>query len=199
MHNHPSSKKQRTRQFIIKQTAPVFNEKGYAATSLSDLTAVTGLSKGSIYGNFRNKEELALCAFEYNAGAIERSLAEQVRRAETARDKLLAYPLVFRMIYSSVFASGGCPLLNTAVDSSDTNPELRDAVCGRINNWKKALTAIIEQGMENGEFIATGSSAQTAEILICLAEGGYAMSRATADMNYIESSLSEMERIIHTL
>ena len=46
------SKSDRTKQFIVEKTAPVFNEKGYAGTSLTDLTNATRLTKGSIYGNF---------------------------------------------------------------------------------------------------------------------------------------------------
>ena len=60
------SKAERTRQFIIEKTAPIFNEKGYAGTSINDLTEATGLTKGSIYGNFENKDEVALAAFDYN-------------------------------------------------------------------------------------------------------------------------------------
>jgi TetR/AcrR family transcriptional repressor of nem operon len=37
--------------------------KGYSGTSMSDITAATGLTKGSIYGNFENKDEVAIAAF----------------------------------------------------------------------------------------------------------------------------------------
>jgi TetR/AcrR family transcriptional repressor of nem operon len=60
------SKSDRTRQFIIGSTANLFNMKGYAGTSLSDITGAFGLTKGSIYGNFANKEEVALAVFDYN-------------------------------------------------------------------------------------------------------------------------------------
>lgn len=48
-------KSERTRQFIIEKVAPIFNRKGYAGTSLSDLTEATGLTKGAIYGNFKKQ------------------------------------------------------------------------------------------------------------------------------------------------
>ena len=61
-----TTKAQLTAQYIIETVAPIFNKNGYAATSLSDLTKATGLTKGAIYGNFKNKEELAIIAFKYN-------------------------------------------------------------------------------------------------------------------------------------
>ncbi|RKM92681.1 TetR/AcrR family transcriptional regulator, partial [Aquimarina sp. AD10] len=57
---------EKTRQLIIKKTASIFNKKGYTGTYLSDLTNATGLTKGSIYGNFKDKNEVALEAFRYN-------------------------------------------------------------------------------------------------------------------------------------
>ena len=53
----------RTRQHIIQTTSKLFNKQGFAGTSLSDLSSATGLTKGGIYGNFKNKEEVALEVF----------------------------------------------------------------------------------------------------------------------------------------
>ena len=79
--NEQTSKAERTRNFIIERTAEVFNKKGYAGTSMSDITKATGLTKGSIYGNFENKEEVALAAFEYNCARISKSISDQVDKA----------------------------------------------------------------------------------------------------------------------
>ncbi len=59
------NKAERTKQFIIEQTASIFNKKGYAGTSLQDITAATSLTKGSIYGNFGGKDDVALAVFDY--------------------------------------------------------------------------------------------------------------------------------------
>ncbi|MDO9376148.1 MAG: TetR/AcrR family transcriptional regulator, partial [Ferruginibacter sp.] len=64
------TKAEKTRNFIVEQTAPIFNKKGYAGTSLTDLTEATGLTKGSIYGNFANKDEVALAAYDYNLSLL---------------------------------------------------------------------------------------------------------------------------------
>jgi len=56
------SKSDRTKKFIVEQTAAIFNEKGYAGTTITDLTNATKLTKGSIYGNFTNKDDVALAA-----------------------------------------------------------------------------------------------------------------------------------------
>src|ERR1700753_1685032 len=54
-----------TRREIVEKAAPLFNQKGFEGTSLSDLMRVTGLQKGGIYRHFSSKEELAGEAFDY--------------------------------------------------------------------------------------------------------------------------------------
>ena len=53
-----ASKAEETKKFIVEKAAPIFNKKGFAATSMNDILDVTGLSKGCVYGNFENKDEI---------------------------------------------------------------------------------------------------------------------------------------------
>src|SRR5688572_3708282 len=84
------NKAQRTRQLIVEKTAPVFNVKGYAGTSLSDMTEATGLTKGSVYGNFANKEEVALAAFDHNWRQAQDAVRAAMEKQRTSKAKLLA-------------------------------------------------------------------------------------------------------------
>src|SRR5215475_5890925 len=64
-----------TRREIVEKAAPLFNQKGFEGTSMSDLMRVTGLQKGGIYRHFSSKEELASEAFDYAwQKAVERRL-----------------------------------------------------------------------------------------------------------------------------
>ena len=192
-------KAERTKDFIIQQVAPVFNRKGYAATSLKDLTDTTGLSKGAIYGNFTNKDELAIRAFEHNLSFIKDQLKENIVAGRTYLEKLLAYPKTFRNIFRQVIQSGGCPIVNTAIDSGDVNDQLQAAVRAAIGEWKRAIVALVEGGIESGELTRISNAENTARVLICLVEGGYAMTRATGDECYMEQALSQVEALLMAL
>src|SRR3978361_1704088 len=89
-------KAERTREYIVEKTAPVFNRKGYAGTSMSDLTEATGLTKGAIYGNFENKDEVALAAFDYNLQRMVQRVRQLQTDDATALGKLNAYINVYR-------------------------------------------------------------------------------------------------------
>ena len=190
------NKAERTRRFIIEKAAPVFNRKGYAGTSLSDLTTATGLTKGSIYGNFKNKDEVAVAAFEHNLGFIVKNLLFNIKRADTAVSKLHAYPRTYRNIYKTVMANGGCPVLNTAADADDLNKELHAAVLKGIAQWKTGLIQIIEKGKALSEIKAETNAQRVAEIIISLVEGGFAMAKTTGQEGFILNALDEVERVI---
>ena len=193
------SKAEQTKKFIIEQVAPVFNKKGYAATSLHDLTEVTGLTKGAIYGNFKNKDEVAILAFDHNLSFIRDRLRANILVGRTVLDQLLAYPKTFREIFRQVLQFGGCPIVNTAIDSGDINEPLQDAVRTAIGEWKRSIVSLIESGIQSGAFSSHSDAEATAHVLICLVEGGYAMTKATGEEGFIHDSLSEMESIIMAL
>jgi len=54
------SKRERTRQSLIDAAAQIVGEKGFHETSLEQVAARAGMSRGAIYGNFKNREDLFL-------------------------------------------------------------------------------------------------------------------------------------------
>src|SRR5579883_470640 len=113
------SKAEKTRAFIVEKTAPIFNKKGYAGTSLTDMTEATGLTKGSIYGNFENKDEVALAAFDHNLSKVRGIISAEMDKFNTIREKLLVYVDVYENYMHYPFPQGGCPILNTAIEADD--------------------------------------------------------------------------------
>nr|WP_162427189.1 TetR/AcrR family transcriptional regulator [Pontibacter pudoricolor] len=116
------TKAERTRQYIIEQAAHLFNQRGYSGTSLQDIMAATGLTKGGIYGHFESKEEIALAAFNYASGIILQLLSQTVNAHQTAVAKLEALLDFYKKYLISPPITGGCPVLNTSVEADDTNP-----------------------------------------------------------------------------
>jgi AcrR family transcriptional regulator len=53
-------KRQRTRAKLLEAAAIVIREKGYEGTTLADVAERAGMTRGAIYGNFRNRDELFL-------------------------------------------------------------------------------------------------------------------------------------------
>lgn len=188
-----------TRQLIIEKTAPVFNRKGYAGTSLNDLTLATGLTKGSIYGNFSGKDEVALAAFEYNLSQITTLVAQEAATATTAAGKLLAYAESYSALFGTISAAGGCPILNTSVEADDTHPALRKKAADAIRSWKKQLERIINKGMETGELRNDIIPEHTAITMIAIIEGAIMISRVCNNNNYFSIAMQQVKLMIASL
>lgn len=180
------TKPERTRQFIIEKTAPVFNAKGFAGTSMNDLIKATGLTKGSIYGNFQNKDEVAVAAFDHNFARVTSYIKSKIAEQENAAERLLIYPKVYRNFLKIPFLQAGCPLLNTAVDADDTHPVLRKKAADALSFWKRSIENQVKRGIERKEISAKTNAAEFAVIIISVIEGAVMQAKVTgrsADLN----------------
>jgi len=189
------SKSERTRKFIIESTAPIFNIKGLAGTSLSDLTEATSLSKGSIYGNFENKEDVAVAAFDHNWAYVKNVINEKMQTCKTHKEMLLIYAGIYNSSENSLFPIGGCPLLNTTVDADDTNEVLRKKASDAILSWKKNLASIIKKGIAAKEFKPDVDVNKITFSMIALIEGAILINRATrnkANSDYVFAVLEDL-------
>jgi AcrR family transcriptional regulator len=190
------NKAERTRQFIIEKAAPIFNKKGIAGTSLSDLTKATGLTKGSIYGNFKDKDEVAVCVFQYNVNNLVSYLTRAMDKKNTSINKLLAIPKAYRRLYKTMIAYGGCPILNTAAEADDTHQVLCRLTVEAIETIKKTIFTLIETGKQSGEINPDTDTNKTAEIIICLIEGGSLLSKTTGKDTYMMNALKQIENLV---
>jgi TetR/AcrR family transcriptional repressor of nem operon len=194
------SKAERTRRFIIETTAPIFNTKGYEGTSMSDITEATGLTKGSIYGNFENKEEVALAAFDYNHAIIKKTITDKIAQADSYHDKLMVYATVYHSFTRrSGFIKGGCPILNTAIEADDTNPLLCAKAANAIQSWRNAIMNLIKAGVASGEFKHGLDHEQTALSIIALIEGGVMISKVTNTPANLDIVLKTVATLIDNL
>ena len=82
------TKAELTTEYILEIAAPIFNKNGYAATSMLDITKATGLTKGAIYGNFKNKEELAFASFKFMVKSLMKPLSIHLEQSNSPIEKL---------------------------------------------------------------------------------------------------------------
>jgi TetR/AcrR family transcriptional repressor of nem operon len=193
------SKAERTKQFIIEKTAPVFNEKGYAGTSMNDLMIVTGLTKGSIYGNFQNKDEVALAAFDYNFGKVLSYIKNKIEERTSVIDKLLVYPETYRHFLKLSFLKAGCPVLNTSTEADDTHPMLREKAVNALKLWKTSVEKHIVMGIEKKEIKANTNVAVFSAVLMSLIEGAVMQAKVTGKSTELNATMNFLEKLIRDL
>jgi TetR/AcrR family transcriptional repressor of nem operon len=190
------SKKDKTRQFIIEQAAPLFNQKGFAGTSLHDIMEMTGLKKGGIYGNFDSKEEIAVASFEYAVQTVTEKVKLRTDQKFKSYEKLQVVINFYRNYLTNAPIDGGCPILNTSIEADDTNPKLRDRVIQALDNWRGSMSGTIRKGIKNGEIKATVNAEEFATIFIATLEGGIMMSKVYNKITPLNTVLNHLEMMI---
>ncbi|MEY9970676.1 TetR/AcrR family transcriptional repressor of nem operon [Lysinibacillus sp. RC46] len=189
-------KGEQTRKHIILKSAELFNQKGYAGCSMNDIMEATGLQKGGIYRNFKSKDEIALEAFDYAIDTVSQHFSEALHETNTVSEKIGAFFNVYEDVINNPPIKGGCPLLNTAVDSDDTNPQLREKALRVFHTYLEMIEEIIEEGIQNGELKPNIDTKAVASFIVAIFEGSIMASKL--ERNNIHVAYSK-QQILHYL
>jgi AcrR family transcriptional regulator len=171
------SKGARTREQVVEQAAALFNQHGYHGASISDVMKATGLKKGGIYRHFSSKEELALAAFAFAADKMRQRFTEALAGKSSPLAQLRAIIGVYARIPKDPPVPGGCPILNAATESDDSNPALRAEARRVLDGLKQFLCSILREGEKLGQLRAGLNREATADVLIAQLEGAVMLSK----------------------
>ncbi len=188
------SKGELTRQRIIEIAAPLFNQRGYAGCSMQDILRETGLKKGGVYRHFGSKEELAAEAFRYSLSQAVKirtppanSLSRPVERLHRVVEQFVEEPSPI---------PGGCPILNTAIDTDDGNPLLRELARKGLKNWRARISQIVRDGISRKEIREDVEPQSFANTIIATLEGALMISRLEHSRRALNDARASLERLI---
>jgi TetR/AcrR family transcriptional regulator, transcriptional repressor for nem operon len=193
------SKGEQTRERILSRSAQLFNRQGYFGASLADIMRETGLEKGGIYNHFTSKEQLALESFDYAYGLVQQRVRHVLSGKFNAVERLLAIVSVFEGIIEDFPVSGGCPILNTAIEADDANESLRDRARSAMDNWRSTIHRIVNKGIERQEIRPGINADEVASILIATLEGAIMLSNLYKDPIHMQRAVAHMQQYIESM
>jgi len=184
----------RTREFdegqVLEAAMQLFWEKGYEATSLSDLTSRMGIQRPSIYSTFGDKKEL----FE---AALRRYTTS---RASDIRSTLQKYPSVkeaFSIFFADIITkeyeedlSKGCFCINTMVELAPHDEKFE--VLTREHQMYLAVIfqETIERGIQTGELDANTDAKSLAQALIVALIGLTVMMKSRPQRSFVDNAIA---------
>ena len=92
--------------------------------------------------------------------------------------------------------SGGCPLLNTAVEADDAHPALRARARATMDDWYGMIHRIVSRGIERGELRAETDPNEVATVLISSLEGAIMMSKLYDDPAHVRRVAAYLSRYV---
>ena len=191
------TKSEETKKYIISVVAPIFNKYGYAATSMSQLTNATKLTKGAIYGNFKDKEELAVKAFKFNVKLLMSGIKEKTEQVDTSLEKLDAIINFYKDYYAYSKKFGGCPILNVGVDANNKNTLLLENVKLIIKRIHDDIEKIIRDGIDNNELKSNLNAREWAIKIDSMIQGAIFMVYTMDDNLYMELAMKQLNDIVN--
>lgn len=190
-------KAERTKQFIIEQAAPIFNEKGIAGTSVDDVLKAAKVAKGCLYNHFENKEALANETIDYLFERTTSCISLAMSREKTAKGKIHAY-LDYNKDPFNTITSGGCPILNMAIESDDNSPVIKEKTRKVIITGQKGFSDILLKGIEDGEYSSSLNTVEFAFKMFAAIEGATMMCRILGSNKSMLSLIKGLKKELST-
>ncbi|WP_345653869.1 TetR/AcrR family transcriptional regulator [Streptomyces siamensis] len=182
----------RSREFDVDQAVErameLFWGRGYAATSLQDLTAELGIGSGSLYAAFGSKEQLYARALERYCSAYAGALIAELESARDVRSALRA--ALIAMVEADVHdPSRGCFLVN-AVTERPADPATAERATATLHLVEGTIAGALERAQARGDLPADKDTAGLARFLTTFVQGLRVMGKARADRAFLESAVS---------
>ncbi|PGZ06591.1 TetR family transcriptional regulator [Bacillus cereus] len=181
---------------IIDTSLLLFNTQGIANTSIQDIMTATDLPKGAIYRRFKSKDEIVLAAFDKGGEIMWKHFHEAMEHKEKSIDKIIAIFLVYRDAANNPPITGGCPLLNSAIESTGVFPELQKAAAKGYNNTILLIGSLIEEGIEKQEFKEDVDVLSLASFLASSMEGAIMASRVSNNNEYYHYFIEQVKYLL---
>lgn len=137
------------REQVITAAMQVFWDKGYSATSMADLKAVTGLNPGSLYSSYQSKENLFLVTLEFYCEKSIESLKNTLMQDTNAIRNIYRFFEKFEdndMPASDI--TKGCFFVNTLIEMSPHNPKVKKQLAKYTDSYQSAFVAVLEKAKE---------------------------------------------------
>lgn len=176
---------------LLEAALKAIRQKGYVATTVDDLCALAGVTKGSFFHHFKDKQELVLASIQYWSqvtGTLFRQATYQ--QIADARERVLAYVDFRAELIQGEPAEFSCLLGTLVQDTFDTHLPIREACdagmrqhadevardialakaeCAPDASWSPDSLALYTQAVIQGAFILAKAQGQSAVAKDCIA------------------------------
>jgi len=187
------------RTAILASAAPMFNQRGFAGTSIAEILAATALEKGGLYNHFSSKEELAAASFEYAWEAVNAYFARTLHGIESGAPRLRAYVDAFERYVKRPVVLGGCPLVNSAIEADDALPFLRARIRAAFAEQRSFVRHQMVRGVEKGHFASDLDVDASTDFTIAALDGAIVLARGMGSRGSLGRVLGALRTWLSTI
>ena len=189
-----------TRQHIIEKSMQLFSVKGYFHTSIDSIVQATGLTKGGLYGHFRNKQEIWDAVYEecvriWKSTVFQgvRNIADPLARLERVIDNSLK-----NYLGAGVF-EGGCFLLNALVELAGQSPALSQRLLEGFKGFAELIRLWLEEAERQGRLKDGLNLAEIADFIVISLNGAAPLYASSQDPAVWQHTMAQLHCYLECL
>ena len=184
---------------ILDAALRVIRTKGYSATTIDDVCATAGLTKGSFFHHFKSKDELALAATAHFAEMADGLFAAApYRTLPDPRERVIGYVKFRKSILTGDLPEFTCLLGTLVQEAYETHPAIREA----CDKYISAHAALVEQDIAAAKRIyapkAKWSPASLALFTQAALQGAFILAKAKHGPQIAAECIDHLQRYIET-
>ena len=189
-----------TKQRLLDSALQLMLAKGFPATTLDEICTAAGVTKGSFFHYFADKEEIGASVLDYFvAGRMQAVQEATFHKLSDPLKRVYGYIDFMIKMSRDSSAMPSCLLGNFAQDLSDTHPRLL-AQCGRhFNQWAQMLKRDLDQAKAKYAPKAAFDTLSLADHCIAVLEGALILAKARDDRKVIERQLRHLKSYLQSL
>jgi TetR/AcrR family transcriptional repressor of nem operon len=189
-----------TRTKLLDAALHIVRAKGYAATTVDDLCATAGVSKGSFFHHFKSKDGLALAAVEhFSTMATGLFESASYRKARDPLERLLGYVDFRASILSGELPEYTCLLGTLVQETYDTHPDIRTACDRGMSAHIAELTHDVTLAKQLHCPTAQWTADSVGYFIQSVLQGSFIFAKAKKDATVARDNLAHLRRYLELL
>lgn len=189
-----------TRKKLLDAAQELMLVKGYTATSVEEICAAAGLTKGSFFHYFEGKEHLGRVVAEHFAAAMQQVFqSAPYHQKKDPLDRVFGRVEFLIDLMGSTQAPSGCLLGTFVQELSATHPKIRSVCASCFAEGSQSFTRDLEEAKARYAPQANWSAQSLAEHLTAVAQGAIILAKAKQDPAVMVESLTHYREYLKSL
>ena len=187
-----------TRRNIIEKSLQLFSVKGYYNTSVSDILAATGLTKGGLYGHFASKEDIWYAVYDEAVSIWKGIVFNGIRNDSNPVKRIEKFIEndINDYLGADVF-EGGCFFLNMLVELSGQSASMTKQILRGFVRLSGLLRSWLEEADRRGMLQADLDFKEIANFIIISLNGAAALYISSRDRLILEQTVRQLRVYIN--
>jgi TetR/AcrR family transcriptional repressor of nem operon len=189
-----------TKVKLLEAAQQLMLTKGYPATTLDEICQVAGLTKGSFFHYFENKEDLGKAVLDHFVetmfGIVQQA---EFHQKKDPLQRVYGYLDFLTKLSKDPNIPRSCLLGSFAQELSDTHPKIQTQCAKHFNQWTEDFKKDLDQAKAQHAPNAAFDTRSLSEYLITILEGSLILAKAKQERRIIERNLQHFKQYLKTL